>query len=149
MPLDRRRLVAGYVLTVLGLLLAIVIADLIPNVPAPPACSTNYCYAADLSALVGLFLIVAGIVMLGVVIARSGPDGPPGPPGWGGSSYSFVAPPAGGAPAAPGGGPVPREPTPPGPPAAGPAGVTRCPACGSPVTSEYGFCPKCGHTLGP
>jgi hypothetical protein len=142
---ERRRLLLGYSLTVVGLVVAYLVVASIPNVPGPPACSTGYCDAADVASLIGLFLILAGIVTLTLALFRGGTDQPAGPPGWSGSSYSF-APPVSQGEGSPTG-PVP--PASPAPLSGGPTALTRCPACNAPVTAEYGFCPRCGHTLAP
>lgn len=146
MPLDRRRVLVAYVLLVVGLLLAFVVADAIPNVPTPPACTTANCDAADVSALVGLVLVIAGIVALTVALFRTGAGSPASPPeGWN-DPYSF-------SPAPPGAARPPEgAPSPPGvtlPTGTATPTLTRCPGCGAPVTAQYGFCPRCGRTLSP
>jgi hypothetical protein len=135
--LERRRLVFGYTLTVVGLFLAYVVAEVIPT-PGPPACYTAECTAADLASLIGLFAIVLGMLVLAIALFRRPPSPASGAPAFPGSQYSF-------APALPGGGPSPSAPPAVPPPA--PPAVQNCPACGAPVTSSYGFCPRCGSTL--
>jgi hypothetical protein len=137
MELDRKRLLLGYSLTVVGLLLAYLVAEIIPT-PAPPACSTAACTAADLSSLVGLFVIIMGMIILTLAIFRGRGSAASQAPEFPGSQYSFL-------PTAPAGG-APPSPPPAGPPLSAPA-TQYCPACGAPVTSNYGFCPRCGRTL--
>jgi len=137
MTVDRRRVVIGFWMTFVGVLLAIVVAGIIPT-PAPPACNTDVCNAAYSTAYAGLALLLVGLGLIASGVFRAdrpgtAPGAPPSPAG-----YSFT-----GAP------PAPFAPLPgsaPAPPASAP-GSRRCPGCGSTVTAEYGFCPRCGRTL--
>jgi hypothetical protein len=138
MELDRRRVLVGYFLTLVGLLFAFVVADIIPT-PAPPVCSTATCNAAYASAWVGLFLVMVGMTVLAVALFRSAPRAAPPAEGYSPGQYSFSLP-SSTARTPPG------SPPSPGPP--GPAAPLRsCPGCGAPITSDYGFCPRCGRTL--
>ena len=130
--MDRRRLVIGYWLTLVGILLAIVVAGLIP-VPAPPPCGTEVCNTAYATAYGGLALMIAGMAAIASGLFRSEPPPSSVAGAAAGPDYSFVPPP----PAPPPGAP-PLSPT-----------VRRCPACGASVTEEFGFCPRCGRTLTP
>lgn len=128
----------GYVLTAVGLFLAYVVAEVIPT-PAPPACSTATCEAADLASLIGLFVIILGMLTLAFALFRGRGRPESEVPAFPGQQYSP-------SPTLPSTGAPPAQP-PPGPPAFVPPAVQYCPACGAPVTSNYGFCPRCGRTL--
>ncbi len=139
--MDRRRLVIGYSLTAVGLLLAVVVANSIPGVPQLPACSTANCNAASIADLVGLFAIIAGMITLAFGLFQ-GPGGKATTPAQGipSTDYSFTPP-------VPGAGtPLARPSAPPS--AGGSSRLTYCPSCGAPITSDYGFCARCGRTLG-
>jgi hypothetical protein len=136
--IDRRRVLIGYWITFAGLILAFLVAGLIP-IPEPPACNTDLCNASSASALAGVGLIIVGMAFLAAAIFRTGSSGATDAPAFAPPQYSFSAPPAAPAP------PLPAQP-PPGPTS---GGERRCPACGATVTSEYGFCPRCGRTLSP
>ncbi len=135
---DRRRVVVGYILTLVGLLLAFIVADLIPT-PQPPACYTAVCNLAYVVDLIGLAVIIAGMVAMGLALFPRGPairgpaDAPANP------QYSFLPP---GPSSGTGGGAPPAQPS-----ALPSRAVTNCPGCGAPVTSAYGFCPRCGRNL--
>lgn len=137
MELDRKRLLLGYLLTVMGLLLAYVVAEVIPT-PAPPACSTAACTAAQLSSLVGLFVIILGMLILAFALFRGRGAVATQAQEFPSSEYTFL-------PTSPASGAQPSLPSA-GPPVTQPAEES-CPACGAPVTSNYGFCPRCGRTL--
>jgi len=117
MAVDRRRVVVGFWMTFLGVLLAIVVAGIIPT-PAPPACNTDVCNAAYSTAYAGLALLLVGLGLIASGVFRADardpvPGGPPSPAG-----YSFT-----GAPPAPFA-PLPES----SPAAAAPApGSRRCP----------------------
>jgi hypothetical protein len=134
---NRRRLLLGFWVTFAGLILAFLVAGLIP-IPEPPACGTALCNASSASALAGLGLVIVGMAYLAAALYRRGPpdapESPPLPP----PQYSFSAP----------SGPD-ALPSSPGPGPGGPPSVRQCPACGASVTSQYGFCPRCGRTLAP
>ncbi len=139
MELDRRRLLLGFYLTLAGLLLAVLVVDVIPDVPQPPPCQTATCNAAYLVDLVGLLVIIVGMVTLAVALFRGRTRGAEPPAGSPNPPYSFL--PAGAPLAGPGG-------KPPSAPSTGPSrAATDCPGCGAPITSDYGFCPRCGRTL--
>lgn len=135
MEIDRRRALAGFWITAIGFILALLIASEIPT-PAPPACYTAVCNTAYGTALLGLIFVIVGMVILGSALyRRTTPVGPP-PPGFPSPQYSFT-PPSGVPP------PLATQPTLPAPAPVG----GRCPGCGAAVTGEYGFCPRCGRTL--
>jgi len=138
--MDRRRLVIGYSLTAVGLLLAVVVANSIPGVPQPPACSTANCNAASIADLVGLFAIIAGMITLAFALFQGSSGKPVSAQAIPSMDYSFT-------PSVPGAGtPLARPSAPPA--LGGSSRPTYCPSCGAPITSDYGFCPRCGRTLG-
>ncbi|MGB6501177.1 MAG: hypothetical protein WBG19_07250 [Thermoplasmata archaeon] len=132
---NRRRLLFGFWVTFAGLILAFLVAGLIP-IPEPPPCNTGLCDASSASALAGLGLIIVGMAYLGAAIYRAAapetPASPPFPP----APYSFSSPPTSD---------VLRSSPP--PTSSAPPSIRQCPACGASVTSQYGFCPRCGRTL--
>jgi hypothetical protein len=136
--LDRKRLLLGYALTVVGLFLAYVVAEVIPT-PAPPACYTATCTAADLASLIGLFAIILGILILTLALFRGRGTAEPPVQAFPGPQYALSPTPPGGA--------APPLPAPAGAPPLSGQAVQHCPACGAPLTSNYGFCPRCGRTL--
>ena len=132
MTLDRRPVMAAYVLILVGFLLAVLVAGSLPT-PAPPACSTDVCTASYVSDLLGLVLLIIGIVYLGVALFRAPRVPDPGTPA--GPVYSF-----------PGSTPPTPPPSTPSPIPSG-SGARFCPECGSQVTTDFGFCPRCGHSV--
>ncbi len=138
MDLDRRRVVIGYILTLVGLLLAFIVADLIP-IPEPPACYTAVCNLAYVVDLVGLAVIIAGMVAMGLALFPRRPAA--GAPAGSSANPQYLLPPPG--PSTGTGSSAPSS-----PPSALPTrAVTNCPGCGAPITSAYGFCPRCGRNL--
>lgn len=142
MDLAHRRLVVGFWLTLVGLVLATVIAGYVFPTPMAPACNTDVCNSAYVSDLIGLGLIIVGMASLAAGVFRpSAPagGGPQGVPAYPSGPYSFTA----AAPAPP----LPPSTAPPTVPSVPSPGVRHCPGCGATVTAEYGFCPRCGRTL--
>lgn len=137
---ERRRLVAGFWITLIGFLLAFLVASFVPNVPEPPPCATADCNAAYGASLLGLVFAIVGLCILAAALFRGGSAPSPATPGAVVTPpYSFTGtpPPT----------PAPLSRAPPSPPP--PPAVRSCPGCGASVTAEYGFCPRCGRTLSP
>ncbi|MFY9716990.1 MAG: hypothetical protein WAK40_03530 [Thermoplasmata archaeon] len=139
MALDRRRLVIGFWVMFGGVLFSFVIAGYVFTYPQPPLCTTAECNASEISALIGLGLLIIGMVFLATALfgGSSTPEAPQVPPA--SPQYSFTP-----LPTAPASRPT-ELPT----PIAPPSGSRRCPGCGASVTAAYGFCPRCGRTLPP
>jgi hypothetical protein len=138
MPIERRPVLASYLLILIGFLLLIVVASLLYTPPTPPCVSTA-CNASAVTELVGLVLMVVGIAYLGTVVYRSPTGSVPEPGTTSTPVYSFTLPP----PAA-----SEEDRTPPRAPSSTPAPPTRyCPACGVPVRTDFGFCPRCGQSI--
>jgi len=134
----RKRLLVGYFLTLVGLLLAIVVVSAIPA-PTPPLCTTAVCNAATYTSLVGLMVILGGMITMAFALFPGGGGGTVPPATSANPQYSFQpqGPPRGDA--------ATRTPI---PSSAGvPRGAIHCPGCGTPITSDYGFCPRCGRNL--
>jgi hypothetical protein len=136
---DRRRLLIGFWVMFGGILFSFVIAGYVFIYPEPPLCTTAECNASEVSALIGLGLLIIGMLFLATALFRgsSVAEAPtvsaPSP------QYSFTPLPT--APVV--------SPTDPAAPATPPSGSRRCPGCGASVTAAYGFCPRCGRTLPP
>ncbi len=148
MELDRRRVLWGYGIALLGFVLAFFVASALPT-PSPPACYTWVCNTAEGATLAGLAGLLIGLYLIGSALFRSSRMPPPPPAVGPKPQYSF-----GGTPAPPpGSAPAPLTPLPSIPPAGAPVApaptIRHCPGCGASVTSEYGFCPRCGRTLTP
>lgn len=135
MALERRPVLVAFVMLLVGFILVVVVVSLLP-IPAPPACYTAVCNAADVVDLVGLFLLVIGLVVLGRSLLRTPPESDESPSA--SPQYSFTAPtnPAAARSSPPLGSSTPSAPL-----------ARRCPACGASVTTEFGFCPRCGQSL--
>ncbi|HTW54987.1 MAG TPA: hypothetical protein VMG36_00860 [Thermoplasmata archaeon] len=140
MAVERTPVLVAFLLILIGFLMAVIVVSFLP-IPEPPACYTFLCNAADVIDLVGLFLLVIGMGFLGRALLRASKD-EPGPVSTN-PQYSFTGTPL--PPAAPPATVVPPPATPPSPATA--TGPRRCPACGASVTTEYGFCPRCGQSL--
>ena len=138
MEIDRKRVLLGYWIVLVGFLLAFLVAGVVPR-PAPPACYTATCDVAYGASLAGLFLLIAGLAVLASALFR-GPARPAVPSHYSPGEYSFT----GSLPSATPGAPAARA----APTLAAP-GTRTCAGCGASVTSEYGFCPRCGRTLSP
>lgn len=137
MPIERRPVLASYLLILVGFLLAVVVASVIYT-PPTPSCNTAQCNASSIADLLGLAFMVIGLCYLGVVVSRPAASAPPSgtPPS---PVYSFT-----GAPAPP---TTPPEPGPALPTTPAPHPVRYCPACGAPVKTDFGFCPRCGQSI--
>lgn len=150
MALSARDLAVGLVLIVVGL-----IADFGASylLPAPAACTTNQCNAAEIIGLVALLLLILGVLLQARALwnARTPSVLPPGfqpgsttPGAWSGVPMNAAPPPPPPWPAA--------APVPAGPAGAGgtgePAPTVLCRRCGSayPV-GQFAYCSKCGSPL--
>jgi len=137
MAVERTPVLVAFVLMLVGFLMAVIVVSFLP-IPEPPACYTLLCNAADAIDLVGLFLLVIGLGFLGRALMRPSKE-ETGPVATN-PQYSFT-----GTPLPPASSTAPAAPM---PSAAAPvAGSRKCPACGASVTTEYGFCPRCGQSL--
>jgi len=139
MPLARRQVLASYLLILTGFLLGIVVAGVIP-IPEPPACYTATCDAYVVSSLLGLVLMIMGIVYLGIALFRAPRETETPASQVQAPVYSFTA-----VPTAP-----PTSALPSSEPASAPepsGEVRRCASCGAQVTTDFGFCPRCGQSL--